>query len=644
MNSKTTTSKVRDIWKPFALGLAASAAVMTGSAEAGTWAHNAWTNDATSGITGVAADYTVAVNTGTGGDAPVTVNTIPFVTHATSGTNFSMGGGFAATGRATNVTGASATLANNFLYNGAPRTVNLTNLTVGETYETSFFAYGWEAAGRVQTFASSGDTYVVDQDAFGNNNGIRIYYNFVATATNRAFTITPGAGGTFHMSALANRKLPPAADTDGDLIPDWWETQYTANLTTLGPAPADFDIDGITDAQEYVLSGSFSTISPIDDDSDDDGLKDGPEVAGAGLRPPTSPTKVDTDSDTINDLAETNSGIYISGTDTGTNPALADTDGDSFPDAYEISVLSNPSSALNRPALPVGVAVSVLTDDDSTGIINTPSELATYTHKISGGYATTVNGLAFDALTAGVTPANFEWAASGGKNVIAPLNNNDWVPATGGVTGAGLLDLLGGFTYSGGGANPGSTQSFTLSGLTPGLLYEVKLYIRLWSFTTIRPIALSFTNGAEVAAIWPGHNLREDRPGEVTGTGNPHAAYALKFTYVAQGTSLVIDANVPADALANSGSFHMYGLTNREAGPPPPLTFNSIVRATNGSSMTLDIKSRPGRTYGVYYSTDLATWIELTDSVASTGTSTIYVDTIASNFPRTFYRVDDVTP
>ena len=120
-----TINKMRSGWKRFALGLA-GAALMTGSAQAGTWTRYAWTNDADSGITGTAADYTVAVNTGNanvaGASGAVTVNGITFQAHATSGTNFSMAGGFTSTGRAAiNLTGSSLTLAQNFLYNGSPR-------------------------------------------------------------------------------------------------------------------------------------------------------------------------------------------------------------------------------------------------------------------------------------------------------------------------------------------------------------------------------------------------------------------------------------------------------------------------------------------------------------------------------------------
>ena len=37
-------------------------------------------------------------------------------------------------------------------------------------------------------------------------------------------------------------------------------------------------------------------------------------------------------------------------------------------------------------------------------------------------------------------------------------------------------------------------------------------------------------------------------------------------------------------------------------------------------------------------------WTELTDSLPSTGTSTVFEDTAASNLQRVFYLVVDVTP
>ena len=54
---------------------------------------------------------------------------------------------------------------------------------------------------------------------------------------------------------------------------------------------------------------------------------------------------IDTDSDGVDDLAETNTGIYISPTNTGTNPNSADTDGDGVPDGLEVKEKTSPVDA-----------------------------------------------------------------------------------------------------------------------------------------------------------------------------------------------------------------------------------------------------------------------------------------------------------
>jgi hypothetical protein len=81
-----------------------------------------------------------------------------------------------------------------------------------------------------------------------------------------------------------------------------------------------------------------------------------------------------------------------------------------------------------------------------------------------------------------------------------------------------------------------------------------------------------------------------------------------------------------------------------------PLDIASIVRAPDGSAVTLTIQSRPGRVYAVDYSTALNAmgepggWSELTDSLPSVGAQTVYVDNlIAPTQPRVFYRARDVT-
>ncbi len=124
------------------------------------------------------------------------------------------------------------------------------------------------------------------------------------------------------------------------------------------------------------------------------------------------------------------------------------------------------------------------------------------------------------------------------------------------------------------------------------------------------------------------------------GNGNDDSAYYISFTYVAQAETMSIETTVPAVSTGN-GSYHMYGLTNREASPPKPLDFTSIVRQPDGSSIELIWNSRPGRSYKVEFATDLQTWIELTDAHPSGGTSTTYEDSVAANLPRAQYRVTE---
>ena len=185
-----------------AAGTGSKALTITINPAAAAWSASSWSNDADSGIIG-ASTYTVAVNLGGGA---VTVNGVPFQSSVTSGPNFLIGGAISSFVRASNVAGNSATLALDFIYGGDPRTVTLTGLTPGLTYETSLFSYGWEASGRVQTFASGNNTLTLDQDLYGINNGIRIVYTFVADNTGtKELTITPATDHTFHLAALANR-------------------------------------------------------------------------------------------------------------------------------------------------------------------------------------------------------------------------------------------------------------------------------------------------------------------------------------------------------------------------------------------------------------------------------------------------------
>lgn len=78
------------------------------------------------------------------------------------------------------------------------------------------------------------------------------------------------------------------------------------------------------------------------------------------------PDDEDDDNDGVRDIHETNTGQLVSRTDTGTDPALFDTDGDLFSDGVEVDTGSDPGDPASTPANPV------------TGVVdeNKPAQLA----------------------------------------------------------------------------------------------------------------------------------------------------------------------------------------------------------------------------------------------------------------------------
>ncbi|BCX47989.1 phosphoesterase PA-phosphatase [Haloferula helveola] len=400
---------------------------------------------------------------------------------------------------------------------------------------------------------------------------------------------------------------PLGNDNDADNLPDDWEMAQVGNLTDLnglatGPGPGagsgNFDADSLTDLEEYQLTqGAYPDLDPTLVDTDGDTLEDGSEILGAGLRDPTDPTSADTDGDGLSDGVESNTGIFVDAGDTGTNPLLFDTDSDGFRDGLEVEKGSNPLDAEFFPPPPFELEYAVLTDDLSSGV----DPAKTYTHAVSGGGAATINGVLFEELTPTASPADLAWNAPDGMSAIAPVNNGDWVPATGGVTGPGLLDLLGGFSYSGGGGGGGSFQTFTLSGLTPGTAYDLRVYLRMWDdnpASSGRRIDLQFENGSDVATV---DEFLEDRPGLMAGGTNNHVALMLKFRYVAEGSELVLRAAVPGGAPANSGSFHLYGLSNELIEAPVSRSIAHVWNEENLAAIRLSFPDPPVHAWNLFH-------------------------------------------
>jgi len=151
------------------------------------------------------------------------------------------------------------------------------------------------------------------------------------------------------ISALADGVSPVAvSDDDEDNLPDWWENKYAGNLTSLSGLAGDFDEDGLTDYDEFEIG-----TDPTEEDTDGDGLEDNVETnTGAFVSESdtgTDPKNADTDGDDLNDSVETNTGIFVNAADTGTDPHLADTDGDGSSDGFEVNNGTNPTDGNDSP-------------------------------------------------------------------------------------------------------------------------------------------------------------------------------------------------------------------------------------------------------------------------------------------------------
>jgi len=137
---------------------------------------------------------------------------------------------------------------------------------------------------------------------------------------------------------------PTSADTDADGMPDGFEVRYGLDATSAQDAMADADNDGLNNLQEYTAGTNplladtdgdgltdieelnVTATSPINSDSDDDGLGDGFEVQ-YGFDPHNpGEAQLDGDGDGLTNLQEF--GL-------GTDPLLADSDGDGVDDAND---------------------------------------------------------------------------------------------------------------------------------------------------------------------------------------------------------------------------------------------------------------------------------------------------------------------
>ncbi|MBN8456880.1 MAG: autotransporter-associated beta strand repeat-containing protein [Verrucomicrobia bacterium] len=204
----------------------------------------------------------------------------------------------------------------------------------------------------------------------------------------------------------------PANDTDFDGMDDTWESQYGLIVGTNDGA-GDLDSDGSTNLQEYQRI--------------------------------TLPNNPDTDGDGLTDGVETNTGTWVSASNTGTNPLNKDSDGDSYWDNYEAIHGTDPNVAGSIPVITWDVTPGVAGAGDST----ITGGAGTWDQNTTGNW--TIDGGA----------NNINWDNSGSRVVAIFGNVGGAVTLASPISADGVIVNTGAYTFSG--------DTLTLGGSTPSI-------------------------------------------------------------------------------------------------------------------------------------------------------------------------------
>ena len=231
-----------------ASSIAATLALFSVSAHAGTFSVSPWTGDGDSGISSL-TNYTAVADFV--GDGTRVVNGVAFANTGPTGTGGSsyqlIGAPDGFPGPDANaLTGSSSLIAADFFYSGSTGgNANLTlgNLVVGQNYVTTLYNVGFGAVGGRFVNITPGDTgvpFLFDQNQSGNDNGNLLTYSFTATARVITFGFDAVSNGdSFHHYALTNAGASGVAGPLLTVAPSYTAANGPGPFTPFSPLSND---------------------------------------------------------------------------------------------------------------------------------------------------------------------------------------------------------------------------------------------------------------------------------------------------------------------------------------------------------------------------------------------------------------------
>lgn len=443
-------------------------------------------------------------------------------------------------------------LMEDFTYGDATALIQLTGLTSGTNYQLRLYnrsyvasagnrhqQIGFDIDGVGSSIADAEDTAeFLEDDATAPDPGFATFsqvyaitydYALAANVTTLSIYIDRQDIGTYHLYGLTNMKVSGPLSL-GQLTPPDNATYYQklSDNLVLG-----FDEDVVANSGNIVIYNSDNSVFESID------------VTSSQINVVNNEVYIDPSQDLV-----IRSEYYIR----VEADAFENSDGQTF------SGISD-NTTWNFSTYD-DIQIQAISGDEDSGI--DPREI--YTHAIDFGSSAVavINGVTFQN-NFGAPTGTSATIGTGSTNQPSTHAGNDAADAyLNGASSANIEDLLEDMKY-----NSANTQ-ITLTGLTPGKNYQLRLYNRSWGTTpATRAQNIGFeTNGVgttiDDAELTSSFYEDDARQAEAY-FENFHQVYAFKYNYVLSPgvTQLVIYINQTA-----TGTYHLYGLVNQERRVP----------------------------------------------------------------------------